>query len=285
MKGFILGVAALACLFLCKEGSARLLEPDCGTTRTWHRVKRVIGGQNAEMYANPWMVLLFKDLEAKCGGTLITSRFVLTAAQCFEYSINKVRLGEYDRTTNPDCSSMGCKPPSFEIDIERLIRHPSFDLETMQNDIGLVKLARNVIFSDHIRPICLLVYQTAVRSFTSYEVTGWGKTKTNTNSEKLQTATLINMNRVICENMFGDHFNESKICAGGFNSDTCNGDSGGPLTAELVYGQIWRIFQFGITSYGLSSCDGLSVYTNVTHYIDWIEDTILRDNVFRFNNK
>uniref|UniRef100_A0A6P4FQQ7 Serine protease easter-like n=1 Tax=Drosophila rhopaloa TaxID=1041015 RepID=A0A6P4FQQ7_DRORH len=166
-------------------------------------------------------------------------------------------------STNPDCSSMGCKPPTFEIYIERLIPHPSYDKHEFQNDIGLVKLAQTVIFSD--------------RTFASFDVTGWGKTKTNKNSEKLQTATLINMNRVTCKTRFRNHFHESKICAGDLNSDTCDGDSGGPLTAELVYGQIWRVFQFGITSYGRSSCDGLSVYTNVTHYIDWIEVTIFKE--------
>ncbi|XP_016987903.2 serine protease grass-like [Drosophila rhopaloa] len=264
MKGFILGVAALACLFLCKEGSAYLLESDCGTTRTWHRVKWVVGGQDAEMFANPWMVILFQDLKFICGGTLITSSFVLTAAQCFENSPNKVRLGEYDMSTNPDCSSMGRKPSSFEVGIERLIRHPSYDIHGFQNDIGLVKLARNVIFSDHIRPICLLVNQTLVRTFTSFDVTGWGKTsETRETSEKLQTATLTNLNRFMCELVFDRPINKSQICASSVNSDTCKGDSGGPLTAQLVYGQIQRVFQFGITSFGMDRCRGFGVYTNV----------------------
>ncbi|XP_044317370.1 serine protease grass-like [Drosophila rhopaloa] len=281
MKGFILGVATLACLFLCKEGSAYLLEPQCGTTRTLYRVKRVVGGQDAEMYANPWMVVLFKDLQLNCVGTLITSRFVLSAASCFATSINKVRLGEYDMSTNPDCSSMGCEPPSFEIDIERLIPHPSYGI--FQNDIGLVKLAQNVIFSDHIRPICLLVNQSVVRTFTSFNVTGWGKTKTSEISKKLQTATLHNLDNAICGPIFGIRMSESEICAGSWTSNTCIGDTGGPLTAQLVYGKIHRVFQFGITSFGMERCRGVGVYTNVTHYINWIQNTVNEDFVIRFS--
>uniref|UniRef100_A0A6P4F8E1 Serine protease easter-like n=1 Tax=Drosophila rhopaloa TaxID=1041015 RepID=A0A6P4F8E1_DRORH len=177
-------------------------------------------------------------------------------------------------STNPDCSSIGCKPPSFEIDIERLIPHPSYDRRTHHNDIGLVKLAQNVIFADHIRPICLLVNQTVVRSFTSFDFTGWGKTKTSETSEKLQTATLNNLNRSICETIFSMPMNESQICGGSLTSDACVGDAGAPLTAQLVYGKIYRVFQFGITSFGIEDCLGFGAYTNVTHYINWIENTI-----------
>ncbi|XP_044317589.1 spaetzle-processing enzyme-like [Drosophila rhopaloa] len=282
MKVFILGVAALAFLFLCREGSARLLEPDCGTTRTSNRVKRVVGGHDAEMFANPWMVLLLKDLNFTCGGTLITSRFVLTAANCIHLQINKVRLGEYDRSTNPDCSSMVCKGSSFEIDIERLIPHPSYAKPwSVPNDIGLVQMAQNVIFSDHIRPICLLVDQFVVRTFTSFDVTGWGKTNTSETSLKLQTATLTHFNRSKCQSMFEKPINEYQICAGSDTSDTCKGDAGGPLSAQLVYGEIQRVFQFGITSFGLTSCLGVGIYTNVTHYINWIENSI-KENLYPF---
>uniref|UniRef100_A0A6P4E523 Serine protease easter-like n=1 Tax=Drosophila rhopaloa TaxID=1041015 RepID=A0A6P4E523_DRORH len=172
----------------------------------------------------------------------------------------KVRLGEYDMSTNPDCSSMGCEPPSFEIDIERLI--PTHH---------------------HIRPICLLVNQSVVRTFTSFNVTGWGKTKTSEISKKLQTATLHNLDNAICGPIFGIRMSESEICAGSWTSNTCIGDTGGPLTAQLVYGKIHRVFQFGITSFGMERCRGVGVYTNVTHYINWIQNTVNEDFVIRFS--
>ncbi|KAI8037205.1 hypothetical protein M5D96_009956 [Drosophila gunungcola] len=199
------GIAVIACLFLwTNEGSTDLLEKNCGTTKRLSRFKRVVGGQDAEIFSNPWMVILLKDLKMICGGTLITSHSV--------------------------------------------------------------------------RPICLLVNEQVGRTPTSFNLTGWGKTDGSGNggaSRILQTATLSNINLKKCIDYFGmEDLDESQICAGSSTADTCTGDSGAPLTAELIYGKIPRVFQFGIASFGAISCDGTSVYTNVTHYINWIMSTI-----------
>ncbi|XP_017125720.1 serine protease grass-like [Drosophila elegans] len=271
------GIAVIACLFLwTNEGSADLLEKNCGTTKRLSRFKRVVGGQDAEIFSNPWMVILLKDLKMICGGTLITSRFVLTAANCD--SPSKVRLGEYDRESSEDCSPAGCIQRSYDVDIERLISHSLFgkNLGDFKHDIALVKLAQEVEFSDSVRPICLLVNEQVGRTPTSFNVTGWGKTDGDGNGSRiLQTATLSNINLKKCIDYFGmEDLDESQICAGSSTADTCTGDSGAPLTAELIYGKIPRVFQFGIASFGAISCDGTSVYTNVTHYINWITSTI-----------
>ena len=74
--------------------------------------------------------------------------------------------------------------------------------------------------------------------------------------------------RVITENM---------ICTGAFatRKDTCVGDSGGPLFAEISRG---RFIQIGLTSFSEAGCgmaeQGLfGVYTRVAQDADWIEQT------------
>jgi secreted trypsin-like serine protease len=74
--------------------------------------------------------------------------------------------------------------------------------------------------------------------------------------------------RVITENM---------ICTAKFatRKDTCVGDSGGPLFAEISRG---RFIQVGLTSFSEAGCgmaeQGLfGVYTRVAQYADWIEQT------------
>nr|XP_044250547.1 uncharacterized protein LOC108069950 [Drosophila takahashii] len=78
MKLFIVGIVVLAGIFLgANEGSAKLLENDCGTVRSISRHKRVIGGRIAGVLENPWMALLLsdnKDDNDFCTGSLITSR-------------------------------------------------------------------------------------------------------------------------------------------------------------------------------------------------------------------
>jgi len=76
MTVYLAGGAALALVFLLfgtKEGSASLLESNCGTT-TYIRPK-IFGGKDADIYSNPWMVLVIS--EKNCGGSLITSRTLL----------------------------------------------------------------------------------------------------------------------------------------------------------------------------------------------------------------
>ncbi len=74
--------------------------------------------------------------------------------------------------------------------------------------------------------------------------------------------------RVITENM---------ICTGKLATrmDTCVGDSGGPLFAEISRGQF---IQVGLTSWSEAGCgmaeQGLfGVYTRVAQFVDWIEQT------------
>lgn len=59
----------------------------------------------------------------------------------------KVRLGEYDFD----------KKSKRERDygVLKLIQHEGYDQKTQVNDIALLKLNDDVLFGDHIRPICL----------------------------------------------------------------------------------------------------------------------------------
>lgn len=67
----------------------------------------------------------------------------------------------------------------------------------------------------------------------------------------------------------------TQICADGKGSDTCTGDSGGPLMFGKQVGINFVLFLGGIVSYGTSRCgSSYSVYTFVPEYIDWIKSVI-----------
>ena len=62
----------------------------------------------------------------------------------------------------------------------------------------------------------------------------------------------------------------SQVCAGLGDRDSCSGDSGGPmLSSELNNGR-WSVI--GITSFGVKCGDPRfpGVYTRVDQYLDWI---------------
>ncbi|XP_043644989.1 serine protease grass [Drosophila teissieri] len=258
----------VVCLFIgIQKGSSLLLEDDCGTTRD-NGIHPLIDGKDADIFAHPWMVRVMILNTPQCGGSLITSRFVLTSAHCISRDYMSVRLGEYDiQHPRPICDNYGCKPRAFNVDVDMKIVHSD-----ERYDIGLLRMNTSVTFSDYVRPICILV-DAPVGPAPLFNVTGWGRNSNGEPQHRLQIATLIELPKERCRKL-GKVLDESYICAGSDHSDSCEGDSGGPLSAIRRFAGQKRVFQFGVVSAGLPSCRGLAVYTNVTHFRSWILSAI-----------
>ncbi|XP_058449068.1 serine protease grass-like [Malaya genurostris] len=263
-----------------------VLPMNCGTTTA----DRVAYGLQTGVFEYPWMALLRfrdfnQDLVDGCGGTLIHERYVLTAAHCLhdrKLILDHVRLGEHNKITDIDCEGEDgdCAGPVQDVRVETTIIHPMYNNPKFRNDIGLIRLERNVIFDDQIKPICLPI----TKEFSSilhskYILTGWGTTENNSLSNVLLKAYLPRIENEQCEHIMKSNsleveLSEHQFCAGGRDlKDSCRGDSGGPLgTVGLLHNEP-RFIQFGIVSIGVNSC-GLknipSIYTRVGLYMDWI---------------
>ncbi|XP_043644988.1 phenoloxidase-activating enzyme 1-like [Drosophila teissieri] len=275
MKIFTAEIALLACLVLgARKGSSSLLTEDCGITKHPSRVRRVVGGEDADRLANPWMALVLGQGESICAGSLITHLFVLTSATCVTSSPKQVVLGEHDR----NCTSADCMSSRQVIDVDSRFIHDQFRMTSVNKkyDIGLIRLAREVLTSDYVRPICLSVDLRVGRFARFYTATGWGRTYLSDTIKILQKVTLRKIGRTSCTDRLGIKLDASQICVGGFGRGPCSGDSGAPLT---VGGGKSRNFLVGIASMGTSSCSTVVVYTNVEHYMDWIVNTIHESNM------
>lgn len=116
-----------------------------------------LGGTKADLKEFPWIGLVKYQVgrifKFTCGSSLISSRYVLTCAHCITnlpigYEVVAVRLGEYDRTTDPDCKLVDedkdeCNPPVQDIAIGSLIPHLKYNSPRYANDIGLVRLSKS----------------------------------------------------------------------------------------------------------------------------------------------
>ena len=83
-------------------------------------------------------------------GSLIYSRYVLTAAHCVErYDIKNM-------VVIAGCNSLGEKPQTSNIyKVTGLILNPEYDRENIINDIAVIKLDRDVELSSKISTVCL----------------------------------------------------------------------------------------------------------------------------------
>ncbi|CAH1954515.1 unnamed protein product [Acanthoscelides obtectus] len=210
----------------------------------FQEVDRIYGGTETAIGEFPWMALLqYQDRSGykkfACGGSLISSRYILTAAHCvvgeIERSVGKlikVRLGEHDTRQDRDCiQNRVCNEPPLDIDVQSSHAHSSYNYNDNQryNDIALVRLSEPVRFSNYIRPICLP--QPGESSSLGHKVTvaGWGKTeRTQRSPVKLKVQIPI-ADSDTCRNVFsraGIRLRGTQICAGGERGkDSCTGMS------------------------------------------------------------
>ncbi|TSW48760.1 hypothetical protein Baya_13459 [Bagarius yarrelli] len=226
----------------------------------------ITGGKESTPHSRPYMASLQLKGIHNCGGFLIASKWVMSAAHCFQDDNNfKVVLGAHSLSKSEDTKQI--------FDIGAIYNHPNFNPANYDNDIALVKLTQPVTETDAVKP---LQFQRAGGTDPDTDATvdtaGWGSLDNLGNrADKLHEVTVTVKNRPICSrsNSYGQSFTKNMLCAGKPGKDTCDGDSGGPL--------LYNGIAVGITSNGGRSCGSTrkpGLYTIISHYSDWITLTM-----------
>ncbi|KAM4594240.1 transmembrane protease serine 6 [Fundulus diaphanus] len=246
---------------------------DCGLRQF---SSRIVGGTEASEGEWPWQASLQVQGTHICGGALISSQWVASAAHCFyddrlySPSVWTVYLGKL---------LLNRSSPTEEVArVQQIHLHQYYDDESHDYDLALLKLDRPAytLLTGHARPACLPPPTHQLEPGLLCWVTGWGAQQEGGRaSNMLQKVDVRLVSEEACIRSYGYRVTPRMLCAGyrSGGKDACQGDSGGPLVCQEPSG---RWFLAGVVSWGVGCGrpDFYGVYTRITRLTEWIKKVI-----------
>lgn len=257
--------------------------PDCGRTAlgAGQTKARIVGGLYARRSQHPWVVNLKAYFVGNrmipsampCGGTLITYRFVLTAAHCVLRALDNGR-GSLASIVEVYYSERGQRKGCVRR-ARDIIVHPGFDHFTRLHDVAIIRLFKPVPRSTRTRPICLISRREVLMGKLA-TVLGWGWPAKN---KPLRYVNVKVVPFKTCQRKLDDVrkrkvlTNKTMICTAGVKKGPCKGDGGGPV----IMRRNSRMYQVGVISFP-KSCDTSrdipSAHARVDYYYEWIRRVV-----------
>ncbi|CAF3502551.1 unnamed protein product [Rotaria socialis] len=246
----------------------------CGCSLNSVYISRIAGGETAWATTWGWAVSISIRGISLCGGSILSSSWILTAAHC----VSGVSTSQVTVYAGSNTKFAGQSRVATSITV-----HPSYVSRTKVNDIALIHLGTPLRMSSSlISAVCIPAVSSTTLSVGEWPsaglyvvAIGWGTLQEGgSTSTTLQQVTVqtIDSQASTCSSLLNNP--QLQFCAGvsGGGKDTCKGDSGGPLMMFTTSHQ-WVLV--GLTSYGFgcARADYPGVYTRVAYYQDWIRIT------------
>jgi secreted trypsin-like serine protease len=188
-----------------------------------------------------------------CTGTLISDRWILTAAHCtpgLRASETVVHFGPNARQINPAKLHT----------VRQVIANPAYNAQQITNDVALLELTSPVTHTAPVMPLPASIGLTSADTGKSIDLAGFGFQENNAYAQRMHVE--VPLAQVRSTQIEYDQGNGWSGTGG-----ACNGDSGGPAFFE----RNGQIYVAGITSYGDANCTDYGVSTKVDAFESFIE--------------
>ncbi|KAL5290963.1 hypothetical protein ACFFRR_010393 [Megaselia abdita] len=241
---------------------------------------RIVGGDRAEDGQFPYQAALYitktNGVKNFCGGSLVNSRWIVTAAHCLSQStfVNIDEIVVVLGTSRLEPLDEGSQVFNITSYRNFVKIHPLYRSLSLANDLALLKLPSPVEFTSNVRPVRLPTSRSTLE-FGVFFASGWGRvsdsSKTISNDLRFVEVSLMDHSKCMRSYLMF-LVKSSNICVDTSEGySTCQGDSGGPLVSKSLNELV------GVTSFGSArGCESKSpaVFTKVSHYLDWIRKNI-----------
>ncbi|CRL06259.1 CLUMA_CG018921, isoform A [Clunio marinus] len=232
---------------------------------------QIIHGYDTAIKNHPHQASYHSQNVFVCGASVLSEKYVLTAAHCTE---------QYRRDVTVRVGSSFYNKDGVVIAVAEIFQHPGFDLISYNNDFSVLLLEQELAFSDSIKPVYLPNDNEIIPTGTECKISGFGVKAENsmTASEQLQATDVIVVDHAKCAESYIAsplffEITEQMICAADAdpesskdNRDSCSGDSGGAI--------ICSGYQVGVISAG-NGCGRENfpgIYASVAQGRGWIRD-------------
>lgn len=222
---------------------------------------RIVSGKVVAIDEIPYQVSIKRLDYPLCGGSIISSKVVLTAAHCLQQS----HLKHY--AVMAGSASIEGGERAQVRNIERFENHPEWNYETLRNDISVIFVDKAFNLGSNVLPIPLPRTGLFLKENTTVTVSGWGIRNSGSNADYSSELLRVNVSVISGDQCYEtyDQFWDGMMCASNRLAGPCRGDDGGPLTHNGII--------VGIVSF-FRGCGSTAVYTRVSHYVEWINKIV-----------
>ncbi|XP_066154337.1 trypsin-7-like [Euwallacea fornicatus] len=237
--------------------------------------ERIVGGNPVNILEYPYQVSLEYFHRHRCGGSIISETWVLSAAHCTQISTN-VRPPLFSFTIRVGTTFQLAE--GQVIAISKIVDHPlygdSSNLNVYDYDITLIQLSMPLTYTDSIRPVALPAANQPEIPGARCNITGWGAlTQGGVAPSRLHMVATPWISNESCNQYYNPTVvTPAMMCSGSpyGGRDACQGDSGGPLVVDINNQRTL----IGVVSWG-AGCAQINypgVYAYVVFLRPWIAE-------------